>query len=113
MTTMTIAKAINEGLPDALRGGRTVLSSKGGVDLAQPAAYRPIASEAASFTDVPLSQLRKTIAKRLAQSIGPVPTFYLTSEIDMERVWEAREALNAGSAADRSEAGKARLRILR
>jgi pyruvate dehydrogenase E2 component (dihydrolipoamide acetyltransferase) len=72
-----------------------------------PTAYRPIAGEAASFTDVPLSQLRKTIAKRLAQSIGPVPTFYLTSEIDMERVWEAREALNAGSAADRSEAGKA------
>lgn len=70
-------------------------------------AYRPAAGDAASFTDVPLSQLRKTIAKRLAQSIGPVPTFYLTSEIDMERVWEAREALNAGSAADRSEAGKA------
>lgn len=74
---------------------------------AMPTASRPIAGEGASFTDVPLSQLRKTIAKRLAQSIGPVPTFYLTSEIDMERVWEAREALNAGSAADRSEAGKA------
>ena len=38
----SFTKAINEGLPDALRGGRTVLSSKGGVDLAQPAAYRPI-----------------------------------------------------------------------
>lgn len=49
------------------------------------------------FTDVPLSQIRKTIAKRLAQSIGPVPTFYLTTEVDMERVAEAREALNAGS----------------
>ncbi len=47
------------------------------------------------YTDVPLSQIRKTIARRLAQSIGPVPTFYLTSEVDMERVWEAREALRA------------------
>jgi pyruvate dehydrogenase E2 component (dihydrolipoamide acetyltransferase) len=47
------------------------------------------------FRDVPLTQIRKTIAKRLAQSIGPVPTFYLTTEIDMERVAEAREALNA------------------
>jgi pyruvate dehydrogenase E2 component (dihydrolipoamide acetyltransferase) len=46
------------------------------------------------FTDVPLTQIRKTIAKRLTQSIGPVPTFYLTTEIDMERVWEAREELN-------------------
>jgi pyruvate dehydrogenase E2 component (dihydrolipoamide acetyltransferase) len=46
------------------------------------------------FEDVPLTQIRKTIAKRLTQSIGPVPTFYLTTEIDMERVSEAREALN-------------------
>jgi pyruvate dehydrogenase E2 component (dihydrolipoyllysine-residue acetyltransferase) len=47
----------------------------------------------APYTDVPLTQIRKTIAKRLAQSIGPIPTFYLTTEVDMERVWEAREAL--------------------
>ncbi len=50
---------------------------------------------APTFTDVPLSQIRKTIARRLAQSIGPVPTFYLTTEVDMERVWEARGALSA------------------
>ena len=61
---------------------------------------------AGPYTDVPLSQIRKTIARRLAQSIGPVPTFYLTTEVDMERVWEAREALRAagqrggGAAAD-------------
>ncbi|MDH4130961.1 MAG: 2-oxo acid dehydrogenase subunit E2 [Gemmatimonadota bacterium] len=47
------------------------------------------------FRDVPLTQLRKTIAKRLAQSIGPIPTFYLTTEVDMERVAEARQALAA------------------
>lgn len=46
------------------------------------------------YSDVALTQLRKTIAKRLAQSIGPIPTFYLTAEVDMERVSEAREALN-------------------
>ena len=46
------------------------------------------------FADVPLTQIRKTIARRLAQSLGPVPTFYLTIEVDMERVAEAREALN-------------------
>lgn len=50
-----------------------------------------------AYRDVPLTQLRKTIAKRLVQSIGPIPTFYLTTEVDMERVWEAREALNAGA----------------
>ena len=59
----------------------------------------------APYTDVPLTQIRKTIARRLAQSIGPVPTFYLTSEVDMERVAEAREALRAAGKRESGEAG--------
>ena len=59
----------------------------------RPAVTRP--TDGAAFTDVPLTQLRKTIARRLVQSIGPIPTFYLTTEVDMERVWDAREALKA------------------
>jgi len=55
-----------------------------------------------AFTDTPLTQIRKTIAKRLAQSIGPIPTFYLTSQVDMERVAEARESLNT-AAGDRGK----------
>src|SRR5256885_17210190 len=46
------------------------------------------------YEDVPLTQIRKTIAKRLAASIGPIPHFFLTTEVDMERGAEAREALN-------------------
>jgi pyruvate dehydrogenase E2 component (dihydrolipoamide acetyltransferase) len=63
-------------------------------------AARPLPSHVSpltAFTDTPLSQIRKTIAKRLAQSIGPVPTFYLTAQVDMERVAEAREGLNAAA----------------
>ena len=48
------------------------------------------------FEDVPLSQIRKTIAKRLAASLGPIPHFFLTTEIDLERVADARAALNEG-----------------
>ena len=48
----------------------------------------------AAFQDVPLTQIRKTIARRLVESLGPIPHFFLTVEIDMERVWDAREALN-------------------
>ncbi|UCG84938.1 MAG: 2-oxo acid dehydrogenase subunit E2 [Gemmatimonadota bacterium] len=48
----------------------------------------------AGYEDAPLSQIRKTIANRLSQSIGPVPHFFLTSEIDMERTAEARDELN-------------------
>jgi pyruvate dehydrogenase E2 component (dihydrolipoamide acetyltransferase) len=47
------------------------------------------------YSDVPLTQIRKTIARRLTQSIGPIPTFYLTSEVEMDRVWQARESLLA------------------
>ena len=62
-----------------------------------PAVASPLPRFPASppYVDTPLSQIRKTIARRLTESIGPVPTFYLTSEVDMERVWEAREALQA------------------
>ena len=58
-----------------------------------PTPVAPLVPAGAPYADVPLTQMRKTIARRLVQSIGPVPTFYLTSEADMERVWEAREAI--------------------
>ena len=64
-----------------------------GVRASDVPSFRP--SVLPSYIDVPLTQIRKTIARRLVQSIGPIPTFYLTSEVDMERVAEAREALNA------------------
>ena len=75
-------------------GGRIVLSD---VEQAQPAPRHPAVAgaEEPQFDDVELTQLRKTIAKRLSSSLGPVPHFFLTSEIDMERVWEARAAVNA------------------
>ncbi|HYT81988.1 MAG TPA: biotin/lipoyl-containing protein, partial [Gemmatimonadales bacterium] len=44
------------------------------------------------FDDVPLTQIRKTIAKRLATSLGPIPHFFLTTDVDMERATEARSA---------------------
>jgi pyruvate dehydrogenase E2 component (dihydrolipoamide acetyltransferase) len=64
-----------------------------GVAAAAPVAAVP--SVPSGFRDVPLTQIRKTIAKRLALSIGPIPHFFLTSEIDMERAVEARQALKA------------------
>jgi pyruvate dehydrogenase E2 component (dihydrolipoamide acetyltransferase) len=51
-------------------------------------------ASAAEYEDVPTSQMRKTIAKRLVTSIGPVPTFYLTMDVDMGRVVEARQSIN-------------------
>src|SRR5882724_7177727 len=57
----------------------------------------PAASTAsdAEFEDVPLSQIRAVIARRMPLSKAPVPHFYVTSEVAMDRAWELREQLNA------------------
>jgi len=62
---------------------------------AQPAAARAAIRPAsgADFEDISLTQIRKTIAKRLSESIGPIPTFYLTAEFDVSRVMEMRAAM--------------------
>ena len=51
------------------------------------------APSGADFEDISLTQIRKTIAKRLSESIGPIPTFYLTAEFDLSRVMEMRAAM--------------------
>ncbi len=56
------------------------------------AAAERLAAEG-DFKDVPLTQIRKTIARRLAESNGPVPTFFLTSEFDATRAAELRSQL--------------------
>jgi pyruvate dehydrogenase E2 component (dihydrolipoamide acetyltransferase) len=55
-----------------------------------PAAAAPAAGD---YEDIALTQIRKTIAKRLVESIGPIPTFYLTAEFDLTRVTEMRAAM--------------------
>jgi pyruvate dehydrogenase E2 component (dihydrolipoamide acetyltransferase) len=61
-----------------------------------PAVERPrVVPAEGDFHDVSLTQIRKTIAKRLAESIGPVPTFYLTADYDVERMAEMRTAMVA------------------
>ena len=47
-----------------------------------------------AYRDEPLSEMRRTIARRLVTSLGPVPHFFLTSEIDMERASDMRRAVN-------------------
>jgi len=65
-----------------------------------PAAAPAIARAMPSVTgpeyeDRPLTQIRATIAKRMPLSKAPVPHFYVTSEVVMDRAWELREELNA------------------
>ncbi len=54
-----------------------------------------IAASSELFTDEPVSMMRKTIARRLAESKFSAPHFYLTMEIDMDNAMSARAAINA------------------
>lgn len=47
-----------------------------------------------SFEDVPVSQMRKTIAKRLSESKFSAPEFYLTMAINMDKAVASRDKLN-------------------
>lgn len=51
-----------------------------------------------SYEDVTLSQMRKTIARRLSESKFTSPHFYLTMEINMDKAIEARKSMNEISA---------------
>ncbi len=81
-------------------GGRVIkrdieAAMSGGGASTSPISRLP--SPIADYRDEPLTQIRKTIAKRLAESLGPIPTFYLTAEFDMTRVVEMRaQAVSLG-----------------
>jgi pyruvate dehydrogenase E2 component (dihydrolipoamide acetyltransferase) len=48
-----------------------------------------------SYDEVPVSQMRKVIARRLSDSLFTAPHFFLTMEINMDKVNEARKTINA------------------
>ncbi len=52
------------------------------------------AATAASFEEIPVSQMRKTIARRLSESLFTAPHFYITMTIDMDSAMAARTRIN-------------------
>jgi len=63
------------------------------VQQARPAPA-PSVEGAAPFREEAVTPMRGTIAKRLVTSIGPIPHFFLTTEIEMDRAVELRRQLN-------------------
>ena len=57
-------------------------------------AVAPVSAGQVSFEDVPVSQMRKTIARRLSESLFTAPHFYLTMSIDMDAAVAARGKIN-------------------
>ena len=62
-------------------------------ETAAPVALPQVVGEE-SFEDVNVSQMRKTIAKRLSESKFTAPHFYVTMEINMDKAVEARKSIN-------------------
>jgi pyruvate dehydrogenase E2 component (dihydrolipoamide acetyltransferase) len=80
-------------------GGRVIRRDVEAVRTAPPGgqpspAVTPVAP-GVEYEDRPLTSIRATIAKRMPLAKAPVPHFYLTSEVAMDRGWELREELNA------------------
>ncbi|WP_250631174.1 pyruvate dehydrogenase complex dihydrolipoamide acetyltransferase [Rhodoflexus caldus] len=62
------------------------------VPVAMP--QRSTAAYEESFTELPVSQMRKTIARRLSESAFTAPHFFLTVEINMDKAMAARQSMN-------------------
>lgn len=75
------------------QGARAAAPAASAAAAAPAPSFRPAPSfNGEAFRDEPLTQIRKTIAKRLGESIGPIPTFYLTAEFDLSRAADLRSA---------------------
>lgn len=82
-------KDIDNYVPAAAPAAETKGEAK---PAAQVAAFTPAGTE--GHTDVPNSQMRNVIARRLGESKFSAPHFYLTMEINMDNAMVARAAMN-------------------
>lgn len=73
------------------------LRTREAVPVTPVAAVPPEAVPTEAYEERPLSRMRQVIARRMSESKGPVPHFYLTVEVDMTEAVRFRKALNEAS----------------
>lgn len=61
---------------------------------ATPSAAMPATISSAAFTDIPLTNIRQVIARRLLQSKQTIPHYYLSIDVKMDRILRLRKDLN-------------------
>lgn len=86
-----VKKDVDSYVPEKATSAATPTTqpATGGKPAATPASIGTV-----SFDEVPVSQMRKIIAKRLAESKFTAPHFYITMSIDMDNAVESRAKLN-------------------
>jgi pyruvate dehydrogenase E2 component (dihydrolipoamide acetyltransferase) len=87
-----VKRDVDEFKPAAKTEAPVVSASAPAAKPAETAA--PSAPASGDFTDTPISQMRKTIARRLSESLFTAPHFYVTMEIVMDKAMALRPQLN-------------------
>jgi pyruvate dehydrogenase E2 component (dihydrolipoamide acetyltransferase) len=90
-------RIIKRDIEEAIKAGKTGAKEAPARHLRAVEAPAPaVESEiqgASPYRDEPTSEIRRVIARRLVTSLGPIPHFFLTTEIEMDRVAELRASL--------------------
>lgn len=90
----------------------TPAAAGGAAPAAAAAAPAAPGAAAPTYEDIPLSNMRRTIAKRLSESKSTVPHYYVSIDVEMDKVSQLRELFNraaaesAGGDAEKAKAAK-------
>lgn len=97
-----LAQQMGVGLPELGSGpnGRIVANDIRGLTPGQTqlASVQPPTNASEDFTDIPLTGMRQTIAKRLTQSKQTIPHYYLTVNLKVDELLELRQRINSALA---------------
>jgi pyruvate dehydrogenase E2 component (dihydrolipoamide acetyltransferase) len=89
-------RIIKKDIEAAISKPRSAPAAQGFPRAVETRRFQQAATVGASpYRDEPMSEIRRTIARRLVTSLGPIPHFFLTSEIEMDRAAEMRRGINA------------------
>ncbi|HEX5667588.1 MAG TPA: dihydrolipoamide acetyltransferase family protein, partial [Chitinophagaceae bacterium] len=87
-----VKKDVDSYVPSAAPSAPAAAASAPAAPAAKVAAFAPTGQE--GYTDTQLTSMRKTIARRLGESMFTAPHFYLTMEINMDNAMAARAQMN-------------------
>jgi pyruvate dehydrogenase E2 component (dihydrolipoamide acetyltransferase) len=95
-----IERALKEGAPAAAEARAPRAEAPAAPQPVAPPPAAPVAPPAAAYTELPLSNMRKVIARRLTESKQTVPHFYLTVDCTLDALLALRKELNERAGAD-------------
>ncbi|MBO9730397.1 MAG: pyruvate dehydrogenase complex dihydrolipoamide acetyltransferase [Chitinophaga sp.] len=87
-------RVIKKDVDNFVPAAKTAAPAQQSAGSAAPAAPAFVPAGQEGFTDIPLTQMRKVIARRLSESKFTAPHFYLKIDVNMDKAIEARKSIN-------------------